>query len=201
MPTSKRRQNIPIPTDDLSVPFEGDLSAFVTFTRRKDGDPMILAGYVDAPDEQMALIFAKEHYGQDQECVEIWAYPTKAIAGTHADHPTSNEAGASRAFQVFTQKESGEVHVAGEKVEANCSEAALQQARQSIPDSEAYHSLWVVDWQDITATRKGEMIWRTTDQTYRLARGYSKDVRQKWEAIRAAQEVDEYQSEDLQNTF
>ena len=201
MPTSKRRQNIPIPTDDLSVPAEGDFTAFVTFTRRKEGEGMILAGYIDAPDKQMAVIYAKEHYGQDQECVETWVFPVSNIAGTHAAHPTSNKAGETRPFQTFTQKESGEVHVAGETVQANCSEAALEQAKQSAPDIAACHSLWVVDLSDITATREGEMIWRTTDQTYRLARGYSKDVRRKWEAIRAARDVDEYQSEDLQKAF
>lgn len=201
MPTSKIRQDLPIPTDDLSVPVTGDLTAYAICTRRKAGETMILAGYLDAPDDQMAMIFAKEHYGQDQECVEIWAFPSHVIAGTLADQPTSNEAGECRSFQTFLQKERGEVHVAGTKVQANCSEAALELAKQSIPDTAACHNLWVVDWKDITATRDGEMIWRTTDQTYRLARGYSKDVRQKWEAIRAAREVDEYQSEDLQNTF
>ena len=201
MPTSKIRQDLPIPTDDLSVPVTGDLTAYAICTRRKAGETMILAGYLDAPDDLMAMIFAKEHYGQDQECVEIWAFPSHVIAGTLADQPTSNEAGASRPFQIFIQQERGDVHVAGKKVQADCSHQALEQAKQSIPDDSSCHNLWVVDWQDISTTTEGEMIWRTTDQTYRLARGYSKDVRQKWEAIRAAQEVDEYQSEDLQNTF
>ena len=45
------------------------------------------------------------------------------------------------------------------------------------------------------------MIWRSTDQSYRLAKGYSKIVRQKWDAIRASKDVDEYQKEDLKDTF
>ena len=46
------------------------------------------------------------------------------------------------------------------------------------------------------------MIWReTTDQNYRLAKGYSRVVRQKWDAIRAKEAVDTYQEEDLKDTY
>jgi len=46
------------------------------------------------------------------------------------------------------------------------------------------------------------MIWReTTDQGYRLPRGYSRVVRQKWDELRAKQAVDTYQEEDLKETF
>ncbi len=201
MPLSERRADAPVLTDELNTPAEGDFNAFVTFTQRRTGDPHLIAGNVDAPDESMALIFAKEHYGQDQECVSIWAFPAKAIAGTHADHPTSSKEGPVRRFQVFTQKRSGDLLTEAGTVQAPHSESALQAARQMLDDADALHCIWIVDWDDIIATDDGEMIWRNTDQTYRLARGYSKDVRRKWEAIRAARDVDEYQSEDLKEMF
>ena len=201
MSLSSRRANAPVRTDELETPAVGDLTAYVTFTQRRAGDPHVIAGCIDAPDDSMALIFAKEHYGQDQECVSIWMFPIKAIAGTHADHPTSSEAGPVRKFQIFTQKQSGDPHTESGTVEAPHSAGALQKAKQIAPDADAMHCIWIIDFNDITATQDGEMIWRHTDQTYRLARGYSKDVREKWEAIRAAREVDEYQAEDLKEMF
>ena len=45
------------------------------------------------------------------------------------------------------------------------------------------------------------MIWRTHDQTYRLARGYSKSVRAKWEAVRKTEDINEYRKDDIENHF
>jgi len=201
MPLSKIRANLPEKDDDLAVPAEGDLLAYVIFTQKRAQDPHVLAGYLDAADEAMALTFAKEHYGQDQECVSIWAFPKSAIAGTHADHPTSSQAGERRRFQVFTQAQSGDVHEEAGTVEAEHSEGALRAAKGQLENAADLHSIWVVDWSDIAATKPGEMIWRTTDQSYRLARGYAKDVRRKWEAVRAVRDVDVYQAEDLKEQF
>ncbi len=65
----------------------------------------------------------------------------------------------------------------------------------------AYHSIWVVPKNLIRSTAEGDLIWRHTDQSYRLARGYAKDVREKWEAVRVERDVDEYQKDDLKETF
>jgi hypothetical protein len=45
------------------------------------------------------------------------------------------------------------------------------------------------------------MIWRETDQTYRLARGYSKGVKEKWTQIRKRQDLETYEKDDLKETF
>lgn len=201
MPTSEIRRNIPLNDDDLHVPAEGDLTAYVVFTQKREKDRHVLAGYLDAADDAMAITFAREHYGQDQECISIWAFPKRAIAGTHADHPTSSKPAPTRRFQVFTQAESGDVHVEAGTVEAEHSAGALEAARGQLEHAGGLHSIWVVDWHDIAATKPGDMIWRTTDQTYRLARGYAKDVRKKWEAVRAVRDVDIYQAEDLKDEF
>ncbi len=201
MPVSKIRTNAPMKTEDLDVPHVGDMTAYVIFTQKREQDIHLLAGYLEAADVPMAMLFAKEHYGQDQECVNIWAFPMAAIAGTHADHPTSSEPGEKRRFQIFTQKASGDIHRAAGEVEAEHSEGALVAAKAQLPGGDDLHSIWVVDWNDISSTEPGEMIWRNTDQTYRLARGYAKDVRQKWEAVRAVKDVDDYQAEDLKEEF
>jgi ring-1,2-phenylacetyl-CoA epoxidase subunit PaaB len=129
---SKFREHIPEPEGDLPFAAEGDYESYEVFIQLNRGDQHKHAGSVDAPDAELALQFAREHYGQDQPCVNMWVIPRSAIASVDQEHT---------------------------------------------------------------------MIWRSTDQSYRLARGYSRDVRQKWEAVRAAADVDQYQSEDLKQTF
>ncbi len=195
---SKLRQNVTISEGDLDTPAEGDLAAYVVFTQFKEGAPHVYAGWLDAIDDEMAIQFAREHYGQDQECVSIWAIPRPAIAGTEPEYPTSDDEGPSRTFEVFTQKKSGDQHVSNGSVEATSSEAALQSAKAGASGAD---SVWVVPRSEIAATDKGDVIWRLTDQTYRLARGYSTEVREKWERIRAKRDIEEYEKDDLKDTF
>ena len=117
---------------DLPEGGDGDLTAFVVFTQAKRGDPHVYAGWLDAADPVMALKFAREHYGQDQQCVNIWVVPREAV------------------FATVYEK---------------------------------------------------DLIWRHTSQDYRLARGYAKDVRRKWDAVRTQDDVREYVKEDLTQTF
>ena len=59
----------------------------------------------------------------------------------------------------------------------------------------------VVPRSAIHATAPGQLIWRTHDQTYRMARGYTKLVRTKWEAVRNAEDIDEYRKDDIKDHF
>ena len=79
---SKRRQEVEIVEGDLTSAAEGDFGAYVIFTQLKATGPHIYAGWVDAIDDDMALLFGREHYGQDQACVSVWAIPRSSIAGT-----------------------------------------------------------------------------------------------------------------------
>ena len=79
---------------------------------------------------------------------------------------------------------------------------AIEEAKKELgAKAEAMHSIWVVPTDVITSTNPDDLIWRHVDQSYRLARGYAKDVRDKWEHVRAKQDVDEYQKDDLKETF
>ena len=198
---SKLRENLPFTDGDLEAPAEGDFTPFVIFTQLSDGGPHIYAGWVDAVDDGMALQFAREHYGQDQKCVNIWAIPRSAIAGTEQEYPASAEDGPVRTFEVFTQRRSTDQHQSAGPVEAADSEAALRVALQKHSAREAPHRVWVVPRERIVATRKGDVIWRLTDQTYRLARGYATDVRTKWAKIRAQRDIENYEKDDLKETF
>ena len=53
----------------------------------------------------------------------------------------------------------------------------------------------------IASTDADDLIWRYTDQTYRLARGYGKEVRDKWEKLREEKALEEYERDDLKETF
>jgi len=132
MATSKIRKDVPIKEGDLDFEPEGDSKTFEVFIQVDQGKRHEHAGHVDAPTPDLALQYAREHYGQDQPCVSIWIVEREQITRTN-------------------------------------------------PDT--------------------DLIWRTTDQSYRLARGYGREVRKKWEAVRATEDVDEYQKDDLKEAF
>lgn len=132
MSLSNIRNRVPETTGALSAPEEGDFSAYEVFIQLRRGDRHLHAGSVDAPDDEIALQFAREHYGQDQECVNMWVVPRSAIIATN--------------YQT-------------------------------------------------------DLIWRYTDQGYRLARGYAAEVRRKWAQFRESKDIDKYQAEDLKESF
>jgi ring-1,2-phenylacetyl-CoA epoxidase subunit PaaB len=82
MGLSKARANPPDPSAELTLPVEGDMKTYEVFTQLERGKPHVYAGSVDAADDRMALLFAREHYGRDQECVQIWVVPRSAIIRT-----------------------------------------------------------------------------------------------------------------------
>ncbi|HEY3242894.1 MAG TPA: phenylacetic acid degradation protein [Phycisphaerae bacterium] len=128
---SRIRANIPDKSAEPALPAEPELKAYEVFIQLKRSEPHVHAGSLDAPDDEVALEFAREHYARDQQCVHIWVVPRAAIVATDYDK---------------------------------------------------------------------DLVWRNTDQSYRLARGYQ-DVRKKWEKFRKKKDVDEYQKLDLKEGF
>ena len=49
------------------------------FRQEAEGDPMIHSGNVRAPDEELAVHYAREFYGRRQESVRLWIVPRSAI--------------------------------------------------------------------------------------------------------------------------
>lgn len=82
MGLSKVRANIPRVEVDLESPPEGDLKPYEVFIQLERGKPHVHAGSVDAADDAMALLFAREHYGRDQECSQVWVVPRSAVIRT-----------------------------------------------------------------------------------------------------------------------
>lgn len=199
-----REQFTDPPQKPLEVQPTGDLKPYVVFTQLKDGGPSIYAGWLEAADDAMAIDFAKEHYGQDQECVNVMAISRAHITSSDGVYQTSIVPGSSgRRYSVFTQKKAGDLWLttsAPGSVEAATPQAAIDAARQTMKQAANAHAIWVVPEQHIISTH-GDLIWRHTDQSYRLARGYGREVRAKWIAFRDEKQLAEYERDDLHEAF
>jgi ring-1,2-phenylacetyl-CoA epoxidase subunit PaaB len=49
------------------------------FRQEAEGDAFIHGGSVNAPDEELAMHYAREFYGRRQESVRLWVVPREAI--------------------------------------------------------------------------------------------------------------------------
>ena len=49
------------------------------FQQAAEGDPLVHGGSVKAPDEELAMHYAREFYGRRQESVRLWVVPREAI--------------------------------------------------------------------------------------------------------------------------
>ncbi len=195
---SKLRQNVTFVDGDIETPAEGDLASYVVFTQLTKGGPHIYAGWLDAVDDAMAIQFACEHYGQDQKCVGVWAIPRETIAGTEAEYDPGGDDGTTRPFEIFVQDKAGDLYKSAGNVEAPGSKSALAAALHA---GGSANGTWVVPRDRIVATDEDDMIWRYTSQDYRMARGYSAAVREKWQTIRAERDLREYEKDDLREMF
>jgi len=202
---SKIREHIPETTDpdvlDERLPAEGDLSPWVVFTRVAEGRPFVYAGWLDASDEAMALDYAKQHYGRDQQVDAVWAIPRVAMASTEPEYPPSAELLDETTWVAFTRSSFDDVYASAGTVEARSQALALEKARAAFDPNGDHHSLWVAEDARILRTDDDELVWRHCDQSYRMARGYSRDVRAKWEKIRADEDISTYEKDDLKDAF
>ena len=193
--------------DELPPHADGVVRSFVVYTARKDDVPYRYAGYLNAPDIDLAVSLACEHYGQDEVCSGIWVHDVQEITETACamekmqpqtgdDTPDSDD---DPEWVVFGQKRRGDIHVELAALRASNADAAL--ARAVARHGGGMVQVRVVPRSAIHATAPGQLIWRTHDQTYRMARGYTKLVRTKWEAVRKAEDIDEYRKDDIKDHF
>jgi ring-1,2-phenylacetyl-CoA epoxidase subunit PaaB len=187
------RINPPKQTGDLSFPEVDSFPIWEVFTQKRPTKEHVHAGSLSAPDASLAQQFAREHYGQDQVCISLWV-------GTRSDFLAVD--GKQDTYELFVQWEPGDRHIHIGTVEASNGQDAKSKCESQFLDDKPFFSVWSISASDLTVIdEKDNLIWRTTDQTYRLASGYSRVVRKKWDAIREAEAVDAYQEEDLKDTF
>lgn len=199
---SKLRQQLDLSNTESPIEVEpiGDLKPYVVFTQLKEGGPHIYAGWLEAVDDAMALSLSKEHYGRDQECVGIWAIVRDDLYSSDGLYTMAQPPAGDATYAVFTQKRAGDVFLEAGEVQAGGPGDALEGARAK-PQAAKAHCVWVAPIERIVATAHGELIWRHTDQTYRLARGYTKGVKEKWKQFRGDDAMKEYEKEDLKEEF
>jgi 1,2-phenylacetyl-CoA epoxidase PaaB subunit len=193
-----REQFTAPPPEPLSVEPTGDLRPYVIFTQLRDGGPWIYAGWLEAADDAMAMDFAKEHYGQDQKCVNVLAIAREHVTSSDGLYPASREGRGN--YIVFTQKNAGDLWLSAGTIDAAKPQAAIDAARQSLKQAASAHAIWVVASDRMISTH-GDLVWRYTDQSYRLAKGYGREVRAKWIAFRSEADLAQYEKDDLQDAF
>lgn len=201
---SKIREQIDesVNAEQLASDAEGDLIGYVIFTQLRAGGPFIYAGWLDAPDDDMALILAKEHYGRDQKCTAIWAASRNFVGGLRENSDAAREpVGAPRKYQIFTQQNAGDQYISSIEVTATSADKAILKSKSEIENADSLHHVWAIPCEKLLRTDDTEVIWRNTDQSYRLARGYSKDVREKWKQFRGDDDLTEYEKDDLKESF
>lgn len=193
--------------DELPPHADGVVRSYVAYTAKKDGAPHRYAGYLNAPDIDLAVEFACEHYGQDEVCTSIWVHDVDAITETPCAEETidaatgtdGEDADTDPEWIAFTQKRRGDIHI--ETGSLRAPDAATALSRAVARHGGGMVQVRVVPRDRIDTTEPDQLIWRTHDQTYRLARGYSKSVRAKWEAVRKTEDIDEYRKDDIESHF
>lgn len=182
-----------------------DARHWVIYTRKRDGTPFKWAGYIDAPDVELALQFAREHYGLDEACVGILTHEHEdAVDGEYSLKPLEPGNGTGddgRPWTVFTLERRGGNHQTAGTVHAPDAAAAIDRGRAAFANARV-RSIRVVPTDKIHETTAEELlIWRTHDMDYKLARGYSKTVRAKWTQIRDEPDYEDYRREDIAKHF
>lgn len=82
---SKIREQVPAPVGELRPAVTGDLRPYEVFVRTERGKPQVHAGTLEAPDDELALQYGREHYGRDQPCVEVWVVRREQIMAADSD--------------------------------------------------------------------------------------------------------------------
>ncbi len=63
----------------LGVVTEASERVWEVFRQEEEGDPMVHAGNVNAPDEELAMHYAREFYGRRGESHRLWIVSREAI--------------------------------------------------------------------------------------------------------------------------
>lgn len=179
----------------------GDLDPFVVFTQLRANGPFLYAGWLEAPDPEMALLLARDHYGRDQVCTAVRVIHRADLESSDGLYTLALPPSDGTEWLVATQKRPGDIFIEMGRVRAAGPAAAMDAARASVPGAGTAHVIWVIPADRAVTTAPDDLIWRTTDQTYRLARGYRRDVREKWTRFRDESALADYERDDLTEEF
>jgi len=172
-------------TDADGMPPKSPMDQFETyqsFHQLKEGKPYESVGIVHAPNEEMALLFAKEQYSRrGMFCSGIWIVSTDKVKISPFTDGTTNvynamnlavpQGGTGEAYEVFHLKKRGKAHFHAGTVLARSHEHALMVAKAQFESEILVLNVLVAKKTDINAIAKEDVdIWNTLiDKKYRDA--------------------------------
>jgi len=147
------------------------LETYEVFLRLKDNRPFEHVGVMHAPNEEMALILAKEQYSRRYTCTGIFVARTDHVMVTDLTENDQNiydqiEDTPSQEgeilFEIFHLKKRGKQHIHMGSVKASNYENALSQAKETMNEGSAIYNVWVIRNEDIVSTSDEDKdIWDT----------------------------------------
>ncbi|MBG83600.1 MAG: hypothetical protein CMJ40_03520 [Phycisphaerae bacterium] len=182
-----------------------DTEHWIVYTQKKTGAPFKWAGSLNAPDAELAVQFAGEHYGLDEACVAVLTHHASfANDGPCGIEPlergdTDGDDGTSWcAFGL--PRRGGNLNLLG-TVKAPDAATAIERATCQYANGKIVQFRVVPEDKILISDGRGSLIWRLHDMNYKFARGYSKVVREKWTRIRDEEEYEDYRKEDIHRHF
>jgi ring-1,2-phenylacetyl-CoA epoxidase subunit PaaB len=165
---------------------EKPFAAYAVFHQKRAQTPFTYVGPVQAPDPEVAFLFAKEQYSRRATCTGLWVvavqhivtspyvgddesvYQVLALPGLPA------ASSPEEAFEVFHLKKRGKFHLHAGTVYAADAVAALTQARQQFGDQQPCINVWIIPAGQIRRSAETDQdLWATTeDKKYREPAAY-----------------------------
>ncbi|MCH2133178.1 MAG: hypothetical protein MK116_05445 [Phycisphaerales bacterium] len=183
-----------------------DTQHWVVYTRKKEGNPFKWAGSLNAPDLELAIQFAGEHYGLDEACIAVLVHHaddrTDGPCGLEPLEPGTADGDDGSDWTVLVlPRRGGNLQEAG-TIKAPDAETAIARGTRAHANGKIVQVCVVPTDRTVVITGDHDtLIWRLHDMTYKFARGYSKDVRAKWTRIRDEETYEDYRKEDIHSHF
>lgn len=142
-------------------------------------------GNLRAPDNELALHYAKEFYGRRQESQRLWIVPRSALVEisdlAHSNtslHTLMNEQVTQeevhQAFAVFGQKQAGKALIWIQDMQEMSLRAAAQAAMQIAQEhAVSYVRLWLCPRTAILELTNPDLLQPPLDRSYRRLDGYN----------------------------
>ncbi len=177
---------------DLSAPLSGQSTptnndegeVFEVFQQDQKDPAPHHGGNVRAPDNELAIHYAREFYGRRQESTRLWIIPRSALleVRTQTMLPAARTIfgnGATpetqeQSFAVFGQKQAGRPLIWLQDLNGQSFEDAEEAARQAAQDSEGgYIRLWLCPRSAILELTNQDLLKPPLDRSYRRLDGYN----------------------------
>lgn len=180
------RLNIP---EEFDQPFISPVNldqfeTYQSFVQVKEGKPFEHAGIVHAPNEEMALLFAKEQYSRrGMICQALGVIKTENIKASPFTENAQNvydlfegtfSGNEAESFELFHLMKRGKQHKHANSVMAKDYNDAILAAKSEFMEGKPVLNIWIVKTADILATDEEDKdIWDTLhEKKYRDAIDY-----------------------------